>query len=467
VKFGAGSILILTVMLAVISLTEKASADDLLIWADYASFKYSDSVEKSYVEIYYSLLRNQYDFQPDSTGYHAYVDMTVIIATDSGLVVDSSGWRVGLRANSLIEAGLPNFLNNDIISAQCIPGNYVVTLKATNPSTNATGEKQFKMVVPAFNQTDMSVSQIQFAYNIVDADNGPFVKGGKKIIPDTRRIFSHDDKIAYFYGEVYNLDTTSQEFAINLRIFDGNGNLYKDIPPLTQTFVGRSATLLNGFNISAFRSGFYRLLLTIAQGDDTAFTEKYFEITPGKLEWDMAHEKQELADFPEAINITNEDEARKFRNEILYIAGRDELKQYDALTLAAKNNFARAFWQKRDPDPSTPVNEFKTEHFRRFKFANEAYSSFSGPNVEPNGWKTDMGRVYIVYGPPSDEENHQSSMEELPWKRWNYDKVEGGVYFIFLDASGYGDYKLIHSTARNERKDENWEYRISPSTTVK
>lgn len=440
-----------------------APAADLAIWADYACFKYSDSVDKTYVEIFYGLLRNQYDFQPDSTGYHSYVDMTAVVLSDSGQKIDSSVWRVGLRANSLMEARIANYISNDIITAQLSPGDYNIILRAAPITGGNTGEKLLKITVPDFKTKSLSMSQIQLAYNIVDADGGPFDKGGKKLIPNIRRVFSHDDQIVYYYAEAYNLDTSNAEFNTIIKIYDANGNLYKEISPSVQTVSGNSARLFSGFNITAFRPGYYKLLLTVAQGADNVSAEKYFEITPGKIEFEIAKEKEELAEYPEAVNITTEAEAKKFRNEILYIATRDELKQYDALPLEGKNGFSKAFWQKRDTDPSSQVNEFKVEHYRRFKYVNDAYSTFQDVNTEPNGWRTDMGRVYIIYGPPSDEENYPSALEEKPWKRWNYDKIEGGVYFIFIDVDGYGTYRLIHSTAKSEPKNENWPYIVNPN----
>jgi GWxTD domain-containing protein len=440
-----------------------ALAADLSLWADYACFKYTNSVEKSYVEIYYGLLRNQYSFQPDSNGYHSYVNLTAIVMSDSGQLVDSSSWRVGLRANSLMEARVANYISNDMITAQLSPGNYNVLIKASALTGGDTGEKLLKLSVPDFNKNSLCMSQLQLAYNIVEADGGPFDKGGKKIVPNIRRVFSHDDKILYYYAEVYNLDTSLSEYSTIIRIYDANGNLYKEISPSTQTVAGRSTSLLSGFNISAFRSGYYRLVVTVAQGIDNVSAEKYFEVTPGKVEYEIAKEKEELAEYPEAVNITNAAEAKKFRNQILYIANRDELKQYDALPIEGKSGFAKAFWQKRDTDPTTQINEFKLEHYRRFKYVNEAFSTFQDVNTEPNGWRTDMGRVYITYGTPSDEENYPSALEEKPWKRWNYDNVQGGVYFIFIDMDGYGTYKLVHSTAKSEPKNTNWPYLVNPN----
>jgi GWxTD domain-containing protein len=444
--------------------TKVPSENSLYLATDYASFKYSDNVDVCFTEIYYCLNRGQLSFQPDSSGYFAQVSMFIEIKTPDGAVIDSSTWNVANRIATLAEAEIQNYLINDVVDARLSPGNYDVTVKATDVYSDKTGESRIQITVPQFSRTDLNLSQIELVYKLGDADGGKFDKAGKKVIPNTRATYSHDDNLLYFYSEIYNLDTTLVNYTADIRVYDSNGNLYKALPPVTQNITSKSEVILHGFNIVAFKSGIYKLLVTIHAAGNSAFSEKNFEITPGRREWEIALEKEELSDFPEADEITTEEEAKRFRNQILYIANRDELRQYDSLPLQGKKNFARDFWLKRDPTPATPINEYKIEHYTRLRYANEAYSTFRAPGAEKNGWRSDRGRVYIVYGQPTDEENHPSALDELPWVRWNYDNVEGGVYFIFVDESGYGNYRLVHSSATGEPKDYNWESRLSPSS---
>ena len=58
-----------------------------------------------------------------------------------------------------------------------------------------------------------------------------------------------------------------------------------------------------------------------------------------------------------------------------------------------RDNFIEAFWQRRDPTPDTEENEYKEEHYRRIAYANEHYAAGIP------GWKSDRGRIYIMYGP--------------------------------------------------------------------
>jgi len=61
---------------------------------------------------------------------------------------------------------------------------------------------------------------------------------------------------------------------------------------------------------------------------------------------------------------------------------------------AERDDFARQFWLRRDPTPGTEENEFKEEHYRRLAYANQHFAHTI------SGWKTDRGRIYIVYEPP-------------------------------------------------------------------
>ena len=93
------------------------------------------------------------------------------------------------------------------------------------------------------------------------------------------------------------------------------------------------------------------------------------------------------------------------------------------------------FWKARDPSPGTERNEVREEYLRRVEYANKHFSSFR------EGWRTDMGRVYIIYGSPDDTERHPFDLDSPPYEIWYY--YGEGLKFIFLDEHGLGDYELV------------------------
>jgi GWxTD domain-containing protein len=125
-----------------------------------------------------------------------------------------------------------------------------------------------------------------------------------------------------------------------------------------------------------------------------------------------------------------------------------------------RDQFIEAFWQRRDPTPDTIENEFKEEHYRRIAYANEHFAAGIP------GWKTDRGRMYIMYGPADEIESHPSGgsyerpMEEgggetstFPFEDWRYRYIEGigqEVIIEFVDTCMCGDY---HMTMDRSEKD--------------
>ncbi len=145
---------------------------------------------------------------------------------------------------------------------------------------------------------------------------------------------------------------------------------------------------------------------------------------------------------------------KKWLNEdVRWIITDEELAAFKQLSNdEERDQFIEQFWLRRDPTPDTPENEYKEEHYRRIAYANEHYAAGIP------GWRTDRGRIYIVYGPPDSVETHPSGgtytrpMEEgggetstYPFEDWRYRYIEGigqEVNLEFVDTCGCGDFHL-------------------------
>ncbi|MGA7852170.1 MAG: GWxTD domain-containing protein [Candidatus Acidiferrales bacterium] len=145
---------------------------------------------------------------------------------------------------------------------------------------------------------------------------------------------------------------------------------------------------------------------------------------------------------------------KKWLNEdVVYIISPEERSAFLHLqTNEEREQFIEAFWQRRNPDPDSAENTFKEEHYRRIAYANEHYSSGIP------GWKTDRGRIYIMWGPPDEIQSHPSGgsydrpSEEgggetstYPFEDWRYRYLEGigeNVELEFVDPTMSGEYHL-------------------------
>src|SRR5580658_5825149 len=145
------------------------------------------------------------------------------------------------------------------------------------------------------------------------------------------------------------------------------------------------------------------------------------------------------------------------KEDVVYIITPEEVSAFKALSNdEERDQFIENFWLRRDPTPDTPENEYKEEHYRRIAYANEHF----GAGLP--GWKTDRGRIYIIWGAPDQITSHPSGgtydrpMSEgggttstYPFEDWRYRYLEGvgqEVNLEFVDTCMCGDFHLTSDT---------------------
>jgi len=142
--------------------------------------------------------------------------------------------------------------------------------------------------------------------------------------------------------------------------------------------------------------------------------------------------------------------------DVAYIITDEERKAFKKLqTDDERERFIEEFWRRRDPDPDTEENEFKEEYYERIAYANEHFSSGIP------GWKSDRGRIWIMYGKPDERETHPmggqyerpayeggGSTSTYPFETWFYRYLPGvgsGVEIEFVDPTGSGEYRIARN----------------------
>jgi GWxTD domain-containing protein len=182
------------------------------------------------------------------------------------------------------------------------------------------------------------------------------------------------------------------------------------------------------------------------------------EVDPLKRAPSVKQKKQQKA----ALKVELSRVYKKWLNvDVVWIITDQERAAFKQLSNdEERDNFIEAFWQRRDPTPDTEENEYKEEHYRRIAYANEHFAAGIP------GWKSDRGRIYIMYGPADEVDTHPSGgtysrpMEEgggetstYPFEDWRYRYLEGigqEVIVEFVDSCMCGDY---HMTLDRSEKD--------------
>jgi GWxTD domain-containing protein len=191
----------------------------------------------------------------------------------------------------------------------------------------------------------------------------------------------------------------------------------------------------------------------------TAQTQSAPDATdPLKRPIDAKKKKQQMKDYSKEIKGSY----KKWLDEdVIWIISDEERAAFKQLSNdEERDNFIEAFWQRRDPTPDTEENEYKEEHYQRIAYSNEHFAA------GVPGWRTDRGRMYIMYGKPDEIESHPSGgtyerpMEEgggetstFPFETWRYRYIEGigqEVIIEFVDTCMCGEY---HMTMDRSEKD--------------
>jgi GWxTD domain-containing protein len=142
--------------------------------------------------------------------------------------------------------------------------------------------------------------------------------------------------------------------------------------------------------------------------------------------------------------------------DVTYVITDEERKAFKKLaTDDERERFIEEFWRRRDPDPDTDENEFKEEYYERIAYTNEHFASGMP------GWKSDRGRIWIMYGKPDERETHPmggnydrpsyeggGNTTTYPFEIWFYRHLPGvgsGVEIEFVDPTGSGEYRIARN----------------------
>ena len=167
----------------------------------------------------------------------------------------------------------------------------------------------------------------------------------------------------------------------------------------------------------------------------------------------IAQAEQVARPLPEKLRNAPDTPYRKWVTEdVAYIITNEERAAFERLqTNEEREKFIEQFWERRDPTPGTVENEFKEEHYRRIAFANQHFAE------GVPGWKTDRGRIYIMYGPPDEIDSRRAGpapTDTYPVQQWRYRFIEGignNVIIEFVDTTGKGEFHMTMDPSEKER----------------
>ena len=426
---------------------------------DYTQFGYDST--SNYIEFYYSF--NQSNLTLKKTDSSTYVQGNLKITiedTASGKKLVDKEWKV---INDIKDTSDMNKSLVGVLGFVVPVGEYKIV--AVGSDAVEGGDK--KMLIDYFKVVPLwkdktAVSGIQLATRIIQDSpnkNSVFYKNTYEIIPSIVNIFGESQPVVFYYLELYNLKNLPDDnVKLDCIVTNSRGKLMSNKSKIISNNVS-SRVEVGTVVVTKYPTGIYTLneaLLDSAANVRISSSKTFYVYNPSIMQSDTVYESSNSA-LGSEFSVMSEDELNKIFEESKYIASSNEIDQYDGLkTLESKRKFLYEFWKKRDPNPSTTLNEAYRDYMNRVQKCNALYSTMGR-----EGWQTDRGRVYLTYGEPSEIERYPNQQNTKPYEIWHYNDIQGGVVFVFADLTGFSQYMLVNSTMRGEVRDDNWMSRIT------
>ena len=378
-------------------------------YLDPLVFNSKDSVNAR-LDLYVELPLENIQFKRNQATdrYDAFIDYVIAIRNSKGAIVYNNSFSETMSNTEIEQKRVQEKNVYAVKQFYLLPGTYSLNFLLKDKNNQKEYSKEYSLEVK-----DFSKGKVNFSDIMLVGDYKEDAEGKKEISPLVNcNVGNLKDFFLFF--EVYNkADSTIQKTYVykildekNKPLIEGTYNYYLD---------SGTNKKIEKINTNLLIIGNYKFEITDKSSNEIVATKNFF------YRWDFL-----------PVSLNNLDLAI---SQLQYIASSDELSKIKkAKTKEEREREFLKFWKDLDPTPNTPRNEIMVEYYNRIKIANERYSHYV------DGWKTDMGMVYIIYGNPSNIERHPFESNAKPYEIWEY--YDNKRRFIFIDETGFGDYRL-------------------------
>lgn len=438
-----------------------AAAKQIQLSLDWAVFQLDE--QQVYLEVYYSFPQSEINYRSEN-GRFTGQTLCQLKVFRADTLLQNFAWKnqnVLDDSSQLDEARIIV----DQLRVQFLPGKYQFRLILSDLQDLSNADScGWELLLPTPDGQNPYLSDIELASSIQQdpqASQSRFFKNTLVVIPNPNLIFNSTVPALFFYIEAYNLrpEQLPQGYQLSYFITDESGQVLPGIKPRTivKKLAVHPSVEFGMLNVGRLTTGTYLLQVSIASPEGLVLAtrnKKFYIYQDGEELAGNATVTQS-----EQSNIFQQMDAAAIEQEYLmttYLMDKEAKKIWAELhDLTAKQAFLAQFWRMRDTNQATAKNEFREEYLNRAKHANTNFRAF-----QLEGWRTDRGRVYMVYGPPSDVERRPNEPNSYPFEIWKYDQLQTGVVFVFADLDGYSNYRLLHSNMLGEIHDYNYTDRL-------
>lgn len=417
---------------------------------DYARFRLDDN--SGYLEVYYGFYPRliTYGFAAGKYQGGVKLSMKLFNAMTKDVVREE---RSFLPLSLEDTSGASNRSTMTSQAGYALPfGDYVLSVAAQDSLTLSRRDSIALSIEIRPYGSNLTVSDIELCSSVKTSTekSHPFYKNSLEVVPDAALVFGvMTHPVVFSYAEIYHLDP-QQTYSVQSQIVDAGGKVVKESRK-QHKYGMTDAVEVGSMTVTSLASGKYHFRYTISgEGERIlARTDKTFYLSNPHVQ--VASPTAPILKSNELAGLSAEELEDEFR-KAQYLATDQEIKTFSQIkTAEGRSEFLSKFWAEVQAGRLGKLPIPRVEYLQRAGRANQRYR-VSGRD----GWRTDRGRVYLLYGEPDEIERFPSSENSKPYEIWHFYSIESGVEFVFIDRSGFGDFILVHSTKRDELHDEDW-----------
>ncbi len=391
----------------------KGVKDDAPFDVDAISFA-SDSANLSRVHVFAAIPYEQLSFVKEGNNFVASYEFTISIFDSSQALVTEKLYTTDVNVPTFEQSVSSSAFSVERLYFYLPPGVYRIAVVCRDRESRVTRRVTKQLRVSDYSQHGLQLSDIMLV--------------SKLMMKDDRRIFTPSissnvgtlSAPMHIFFEAYN-DSRAESLQFVTTIFTDKNKQSLKTDTTLEVLQGRNQVFLV-FDQSSLSIGNYKMYVQ-AYPAGKAGTVPPLSTTSRSfvVRWSML--PKTIKDLDLAIE------------QLVYIAKEKELDYIrQAQTPDEKQKRFLEFWKKKDPNPNTTRNEKMDEYYERVEYANKHFKHYT------EGWRTDMGMVYIIFGPPSNVDRHPFDSNAKPYEVWSY--FDLNYTFVFVDQTGFGDYRL-------------------------
>lgn len=385
-----------------------------VFYFDALSFA-SDQEGVSRLDVYVEVPYETIHFVKDDEEYRASYELAIELSNSSDSMISEKWSTEKVTTHDYDQSVSPVESHLSKMTFLLAPGEYGVGVQIKDVETGKTARQKRRVWVRNYFSDPFTLSDVMLV-NHLD------VSQEKKVVyPNiSGNVETSAEKFTLFFEAYTSLGSDSSDVGLRIRTLRGD-TVQSD--SFQEQLRGAKTLCFHDVRIAKLVAGDYLLELTatpVGRLDSAGRPIVARSSRNFMIRW---------RGMP--VSITDLDRAI---DELQYVADKDLIDSMRKAPPELKRELFRGFWRKRDPSPNTERNELMEEYYARVSYANKHFTHYI------DGWKTDMGMVYIIFGAPNNVERHPFDIDSKPYEVWTY--YEQNREFVFVDATGFGDYRL-------------------------